>query len=224
MSEADAEASTQELMDRVYRRQRHIYDLTRKYFLLGRDHLIRELKAPEGGSILEIGCGTGRNLIAASRAYPGARLFGLDISSAMLAKARANLRQAGLEGRIVLAMGDAASFDAAHLFGRAHFDRVFFSYSLSMIPAWRAALVQALRLADPETGRLLVVDFGGQDRLPIWFRDMLFAWLARFHVTPRLDVESALAELLVDARHQVTVRSFYRGYACFAEVRRGTAA
>ena len=28
------------LMDSVYRRQRHIYDVTRKYFLLGRDTLI----------------------------------------------------------------------------------------------------------------------------------------------------------------------------------------
>ena len=31
------------LMDRVYRRQRYIYDLTRKYYLFGRDRMIREL-------------------------------------------------------------------------------------------------------------------------------------------------------------------------------------
>ena len=29
------------LMDTVYRGQRHIYDATRKYFLFGRDRLIR---------------------------------------------------------------------------------------------------------------------------------------------------------------------------------------
>ena len=40
------------LMDRIYRRQRHIYDVTRKYYLLGRDGLIRSLKPPPAGTIL----------------------------------------------------------------------------------------------------------------------------------------------------------------------------
>ena len=46
-------------MDRMYRPQRYIYDLTRKPYLLGRDRLIAGLAAPDGGTILEIGCGTG---------------------------------------------------------------------------------------------------------------------------------------------------------------------
>ena len=45
-------------MDDIYRVQRHFYDLTRKPYLLGRDVLIRELDIPDGGSVLEIGCGT----------------------------------------------------------------------------------------------------------------------------------------------------------------------
>ena len=53
-----------DLMDRLYRHQRHIYDLTRKYYLLGRDELIAELDPPPHGTVLEIGCGTGRNLLA----------------------------------------------------------------------------------------------------------------------------------------------------------------
>ncbi|HSO42957.1 MAG TPA: hypothetical protein VLR47_08995, partial [Rhodospirillales bacterium] len=63
-------------MDRIYRHQRHLYDATRKYYLLGRDQLIADLAPPEGGTVLEIGCGTGRNLIAAARAYPSASLSG----------------------------------------------------------------------------------------------------------------------------------------------------
>ena len=50
------------LMDRVYRHQRHFYDATRKYYLLGRDPMIAGLMPPANGSILEIGCGTGHNL------------------------------------------------------------------------------------------------------------------------------------------------------------------
>ena len=38
-------------MDRIYRYQRYIYDLTRKYYLLGRDRLIAGLNVPEGGSV-----------------------------------------------------------------------------------------------------------------------------------------------------------------------------
>ena len=59
-------------MDGIYRYQRYIYDLTRKYYLLGRDRLLADLEPPDGGTILEIGCGTGRNLVlAARRDYAG---------------------------------------------------------------------------------------------------------------------------------------------------------
>ena len=77
------------LMDGVYRYQRHIYDLTRKYYLLGRDRMISGLDVPAGGTVLELGCGTGRNIVLAARRYPDARFFGLDISAEMLETAAA---------------------------------------------------------------------------------------------------------------------------------------
>ena len=73
-----------QLMDDVYRYQRLIYDLTRKYYLLGRDHLIRELGATPDAHVLEVGCGTGRNLEKIGQRYPKAALYGLDISEQML--------------------------------------------------------------------------------------------------------------------------------------------
>ena len=51
-------------MNRMYRRQRHIYDGTGRYCLLGRDRLIAGLQPAAGASVLEIGCGTGRNLVS----------------------------------------------------------------------------------------------------------------------------------------------------------------
>ena len=65
-------------MDRMYRLQRHVYDATRKYYLFGRDAAIQGLDIPPDGSVLEIGCGTGRNLALIGRLFPQARLFGLD--------------------------------------------------------------------------------------------------------------------------------------------------
>jgi S-adenosylmethionine-diacylgycerolhomoserine-N-methlytransferase len=66
-------AHATDLMNRIYRHQRHIYDFSRKYFLLGRGRVIGELDARDGARVLEIGCGTGRNLILAARKCPGAR-------------------------------------------------------------------------------------------------------------------------------------------------------
>ena len=63
-------------MDGIYRYQRYVYDATRKYYLLGRDRMLDDLQPPADGSILEIGCGTGRNLVLAARRYPIARLYG----------------------------------------------------------------------------------------------------------------------------------------------------
>src|SRR6202167_4978187 len=84
------------LMDRMYRRQRHIYDLSRKFFLLGRDEGIARLRPASGDKMLEIGCGTGRNLVKLAQAYPEARLFGVDVSREMFTPAAELPLRAGL--------------------------------------------------------------------------------------------------------------------------------
>jgi S-adenosylmethionine-diacylgycerolhomoserine-N-methlytransferase len=206
-------------MDRQYRWQRHIYDVTRLPYLLGRDRLIRELDLPQGGDVLEIGCGTGRNLIRIARTYPGRACFGIDVSQAMLATARRSIISAGLTDRIRLAHADAVTADPAQLFGRPFFDRVMISYALSMIPPWRQVLAHAATLLAPR-GALCVVDFGDQSALPGWFRDLLFRWLAWFHVSPRLDLPRELEQLAHAADLQLRICDLYRGYACLAKLAR----
>lgn len=216
--DAVAEVSpARDAMDRIYRYQRRIYDPTRKFFLLGRDHLVESLQPPSGGHVIELGCGTARNLIAAAMRYPEASFYGLDVSDEMLASARTAVRRAGLTNRIAVAQGDATSFDPAALFGRPAFDRAFFSYSLSMMPPWRDSLDHALTVLVPN-GRLHVVDFGQQEGLPSWFRSVLFAWLSRFHVSPRADMHLALARAAGRHRGRLTFRRLYRGYAWYGEL------
>lgn len=207
-------------MDRMYRRQRHVYDLTRKFYLLGRDELIAALQPPPGAAVLEIACGTGRNLVRAARAYPKARFFGLDVSEAMLATARAHVAAAGLSGRIALARGDATAFDPQALFGVAAFDRVFVSYALSMIPPWERAAAEAAAWLAPG-GALHVVDFGDQGGLPGAFRAVLRAWLARFSVTPRLTLEAELGRLAAARGLKLEFRPLYRRYAFLAALKAG---
>ncbi|MFA5988242.1 MAG: class I SAM-dependent methyltransferase [Sphingomonas sp.] len=199
-------------MDAIYQTQRHFYDLTRKYYLLGRDRLIRDLAPPAGGTVLEIGCGTGRNLITAAKAWPDARYFGIDISAAMLETARASVAKAGLSGKITLAQGDATAFDAEALFSTARFDRIFQSYTLSMIPDWQGALREGADKLAPG-GRLDVVDFGQQEGLPRAFRAGLFAWLAKFDVSPRRELEEALHNIAAPRALTVQFAPLYKGYA-----------
>lgn len=200
------------LMDGVYRYQRHIYDLTRKYYLLGRDPMIHDLAPPPGGAVLEIGCGTGRNLIAVGKAWPDAKLYGVDISEAMLEKAAASVDKAGMAERVVLAAGDACAFDAEALFGRATFERVFISYALSMIPDWESALAQAAQCVAPG-GRLDIVDFGQQEGWPSLWKRALFGWLAQFHVSPRAELGRAIRAVAADMGGVPHIEPLYRGYA-----------
>lgn len=206
-------------MDGIYRYQRHIYDATRKFFLLGRDRLLQDLEPPPGGAVLEVACGTGRNLILAARRYPHARFFGFDISFEMLKTARASITRAGLDRSITVAEADATSFDAAALFGRAQFDRVFISYALSMIPPWPAAASAALDAVGPG-GKLLIIDFGQLEGWPGWFKSALYAWLGRFSVEPRQTLEPVLAEMAAARGADLAFERLYRGYADYAVLTR----
>jgi S-adenosylmethionine-diacylgycerolhomoserine-N-methlytransferase len=210
-----SELAARDLMDRLYRHQRHIYDLTRKYYLPGRDRLIERLAPPPGGRVLEVGCGTARNLVRAARAWPEAHFFGIDISAEMLVSARQSVKRSGLGRRIELACADATHFDPAVLFGEPCFSRIVFSYSLSMIPGWQRALDQALAWLAPE-GQLHIVDFGGQERLPRWFRVGLRHWLAHFHVSPRDNLEGELARLAGTIERLERPHGGYAQYAIFS--------
>ena len=207
-------------MDSIYRVQRHFYDLTRKYYLLGRDRLIAELAPPADGHVIELGCGTARNLIAAARRYPKARFYGVDISAAMLETARANVAKAGFSDRILLAAGDASAFDSQMLFGRAEFDRVMISYALSMIPPWRETIDHAASMV-AEGGSLHIVDFGSQERLPGAFKSGLRNWLRRFSVAPRDDLETVLGGVAKAKGLKLAFTRQFRGYAVYAVMRRG---
>lgn len=206
-------------MDRHYRYQRFIYDVTRRHYLLGRDTLIEGLVPPNDGRVLEVGCGTARNLIHAAQRYRDARLFGIDISAAMLETAGRRVAAAGLTARIRLAQVDATTFDAQAIFGLGQFDRVFVSYAFSMIPGWLDALERAAAALAPR-GSLHVVDFGRCDGLPRFARSALYRWLAHFSVTPRQDLEDAVRAAALRHDLDTFFTQLYRGYAAYAVLTR----
>lgn len=206
-----------ERMDRIYRYQRHLYDVTRPFFLLGRNRLLRGLPVGEGSAVLEVGCGTARNLRVLARRFPHARLFGLDISAQMLATARAKIRRAG-NPDIRLACTPAETLDARGTFGLDRpFDVIFFSYSLSMIPAWREALRAAVNnLA--AGGSIHIVDFYDQAGWPKSIRRMLVRWLGLFHVRHEPQLIQYIQELGQTTEWQVRLETLSGRYAFLAHL------
>jgi S-adenosylmethionine-diacylgycerolhomoserine-N-methlytransferase len=209
-------------MDRMYRLTRHVYDVTRAYYLLGRDRMLAQVVTGPATATLEVGCGTARNLIKLARRPDPGLLCGIDASAEMLETAARSIARVGVPaaGRepIRLRQGLAEQLDPATMFGRTTpFDTVFFSYCLSMIPTWPGALEAALAAVKPG-GKLLIVDFWDQQDLPAFFAAGLKKWLALFHVHYRPEVHAALADLGRSGRADVTFESVARRYAYIATV------
>lgn len=204
------------LMDRIYRGQRLVYDVTRKYFLFGRDALIRKMEVKPGDHILEVGVGTARNLVLLARRHSAARLFGVDASREMLRSAEMKVSRAGLSGQIKLAFGYAEDCSPQQTFGMDRlFDVIFFSYSLSMIPNWQAALVQALKNLKTG-GKLYVVDFWDQRTYPRLFQRALRSWLSQFHVQFRPEHLDFLRQIAARENYASELQGVGGSYAYIA--------
>lgn len=104
---------------------------------------------------LEIGVGTGR--IALPLHERGVRLAGADIAPAMLERLIAN---AGGRPPFPLMLADATLLPLAG----SSFDAVLASHVLHLIPDWKAAVDEAMRILRP--GGVLLADFGGGTPAP----------------------------------------------------------
>lgn len=163
-------------LNRYYGWSRHLYDATRRHYLLGRDRALRALLEEPWQRLVEVGPGTGRNLRRLHAARPHARYGGIEASDAMLAHARARAPWA------TLAHGYAEDVDYAALLG-ARPDVVLFSYCLSMVQDPERAIVTARRAVAAQ-GKVLIVDFGDFEGLPRPIARALRHWLAAFRVHP----------------------------------------
>lgn len=141
-------------LSHYYKFQSKIYDLTRWSFLFGRQLVVDSIPAPKDAPlrILEVGCGTGSNLVRLARRFPQAEIVGIDLSADMLAIARKKLKP--FHGRVTTVQG---AFGDTRL--RGQFNVVLFSYCLTMVnPGWEGLLAEARQSLVPD-GILAVVDF-----------------------------------------------------------------
>lgn len=165
-----------DFLNKYYGVSRWFYDLTRKYYLFGRDTALRELARQPWRTLIEIGPGTGRNLKKLRKLKPNAILGGVEASDAMLEFARERCPD------IRWMQGFAESTDYTELLGERP-DRVLFSYCLSMVQAREEAVEQARRSVS-EGGEVVIVDFADLNGLPEPLASGLRKWLNTFHVYP----------------------------------------
>ena len=208
-----------ENMDRMYRHQRYFYDLTRKYYLLGRDRLLREMKITEGDKVLEIGCGTARNLMILAKKHGAAHFYGLDASAEMLKTAQRKIDGKHLEN-ITLKTALADEFSYNDTFGLTQkFDACFFSYAISIIPTWKESIENALE--NLKSGKsLYIVDFYDQKNLPVWFQKTLQGWLKQFHVKYPKQLIPFLEDLERSGFGKLKLTPLFRRYSFIAEFRK----
>lgn len=205
-----------EKMDKMYRHQRYFYDLTRKYYLLGRDKLIAEMNVQADENILEVGCGTGRNLAILANKYKQANFFGLDASSVMIETAQKKIDAKSLKNvQLQIALADDFTFDKTFNLSKP-FDSIFFSYSISMIPPWKESIANALKNLK-SGGSFYIVDFYDQKDLPKSFQTLLQGWLKQFHVQFWGELMPHLESLETQGLGKLTVTSLYRRYSFIAK-------
>jgi S-adenosylmethionine-diacylgycerolhomoserine-N-methlytransferase len=137
-----------------YRLHARIYDATRWSFLFGRTAILDDIAAATiPARILEVGCGTGKNLLNLAQRFPQAAITGVDLSETMLAVAQKKVANLGDRVTLVHRAYDGPVSDPSG------FDLVLFSYALSMFnPGFEEAVTAAQRDL-VAGGHIAVVDF-----------------------------------------------------------------
>lgn len=178
-----------------YRWHAPIYDATRWSFLFGRKRIVslaaKVLSGNNAPRILEVGCGTGRNLKDLAKTFPKAQITGVDLCAPMLEKAKQNI--AAYAGRVTL----QHQAYGPELLPENSCDLVLFSYALTMFnPGFDAALDTARTHLKPG-GVVAVTDF--HDSRWGGFKSWMWANHVRMegHLVPALDERFERKQLLV---------------------------
>jgi len=117
-----------------------------------RDLAAARLAVNSGARVLEIGCGTGRNFPSAQKVVgPTGCIYGVDISTGMLARAHARCKRERWTN-VELAQCDAAQYAPPQ-----PIDAILFGLSYNTMPHHREVLQHAWNLLRPG-GRIVIMD------------------------------------------------------------------
>lgn len=159
------------------------YDLMNKLMTFGLDKSWRRLavkrsELKEGGTGLDVCCGTGMLTMEQARAAgPAGRIIGLDFSENMIAVARQNIRDFEFKDSIQFIQGDAMDLP----FENNAFDCVTVGWGLRNVPDILKTVQEMARVVKPG-GKVISLDMA-QPTAPV-FRE--FYWLCFNRVIPAM--------------------------------------
>jgi phosphatidylethanolamine/phosphatidyl-N-methylethanolamine N-methyltransferase len=198
-------------IQKTYRRWAPVYDLAFGRITQGGRVLAARHVNATGGSVLEVGIGTG---LALGYYAPSVTVTGIDVSAEMLREAELRAAKLGLRNLAGLHQMDARAMDLPD----ASFDHVAAMHIMSVVPEPERVLDEMVRVCRPGGSVLIANHFAGRaegwsfaERLAAPLADLL-GWHADFEMArvlghPRLKLEE-----------QVQVRPF--GLMTFLRFRR----
>ena len=134
------DAAQSKKMEGYYQLHSKIYDATRWSFLFGRNRIIDlAAKQCQPKRILEIGCGTGKNIKKLLREFPDAKVLGIDAAKAMIDVAEKELQAKKDQVELIHGLYEKP------LGGEEKYDMVLISYCLTMVnPGWEGIVDVAI--------------------------------------------------------------------------------
>jgi ubiquinone/menaquinone biosynthesis C-methylase UbiE len=171
----------QERLIATYRKKAKHYDITSRLYpapgypqRAQRLRAVRALGLRAGDRVIDIACGTGLNFPLIEEAIgPDGRIVGVDLTDAMLARARDRIAANGWSN-ISLVQADAADFDFP-----AEVDAILSTYALSQVPECAEVIAHGAA-ALSGGGRWVVLDLKVPDHAPEWLVQLGTAIVRRF--------------------------------------------
>jgi ubiquinone/menaquinone biosynthesis C-methylase UbiE len=197
---------TQDRLIETYRRKAKHYDITARLSPVPgyperaqRLRAVRALGLRPGDTVVDIACGTGLNFpLIEELIGPGGRIVGVDLTDAMLTRARDRMATNGWSN-VSLVQSDAADFDFP-----TQVDAILSTYALTQVPECAAVIAHGAA-ALSGAGRWVVLDLKVPDSTPRWLTQLGTAMVRPFAAIdewtmrrPWEAIRSAMQEQLAD--------------------------
>jgi demethylmenaquinone methyltransferase/2-methoxy-6-polyprenyl-1,4-benzoquinol methylase len=188
---------------KLYTRLSRIYDPFTGHEPRHHREALKLAAIKEGDLVLEVAVGTGRAVVGIAEAVgQQGRVYGVDLTEAMLRQAEAKLRKEGLLPKVELAQGSAFSLP----FEDGKFDVLYNSYMLDLIdtPQILPVLLEFKRVLRPG-GELVLVNMSKNTK-----RKTLFEFMYEKGLMTYGNCRPVLAEPLAEQAGFENIRRAYR--------------